>query len=237
MIEKDVRLLFAAGHWYKAIVFRDPVEGGWKVCLVPKEDQNPQQILDSKRGHPRLFKTSDAAIQWCKETGFQNVTIQFDGIYSNTSSKYMKDKTVLLVEDNPNDIELTLRAFKNNNIKSNIVVTQDGQEALDYLFAGGEYQSRNSEDVPNLILLDINLPKVSGLEVLKTIRDSDLTRFIPVVLLTTSDENSDIISGYKLGSNSYIKKPVNFQVFSDMIKDLGQYWLQINTPPPNFRPS
>jgi len=232
MNERDIRLLFTSDHWLEAKVIHDAVESGWKVSLLPRNSHNPAHTLSSKRGTPRIFKTSDTAISWCKELGFSNISLQFEGIYGGDADMIGIEQTVLLVEDNDDDVELTLMAFQKSNLKNQVVVTKDGKQALDYLFAKGEYSTRNAEDVPNLVLLDINLPKLSGLDVLKEIRDNETTRFIPVVLLTTSDEFQDVVTGYKLGSNSYIKKPVSFQVFSDVINDLGKYWLQVNTPPP-----
>jgi len=232
MNERDVRLLFDADHWLDAKVIHDADDGGWKVLLLPKNPNNPPHVLSSKRGTPRVFKTSDTAISWCKDLGFLNITLHFDGIYDEQAAMANSEKTVLLVEDNDDDVELTLRAFEKSDLKSKVEVTKDGKQALDYLFAKGDYSARNVTDVPNLILLDINLPKLSGLDVLKEIRSHETTQFVPVVLLTTSDEYQDVVTGYQLGSNSYIKKPVSFQVFADVINDLGQYWLQINTPPP-----
>ncbi|MDH3325353.1 MAG: response regulator [Gammaproteobacteria bacterium] len=150
----------------------------------------------------------------------------------NNPVRPTKSSVVLLIEDNPDDIELTKRAFATTDLKITLNVAQDGQEALDYVFAKGSHNQRNINDLPKLILLDINLPKLSGLEVLKQIRNNPVTKFIPVVLLTTSDEFCDIAEGYQLGSNSYIKKPVSFKIFSEVIHNLGEYWLHINTPPP-----
>jgi len=231
MNERDVRLLFEAGHWSEAKVIRDPELDGWRVLLVSKTEANPNQTLSSKRGTSRIFKMSDTAIQWCKEIGFQDITIQFNTL-SSPSQTLKPSSIVLLIEDNPDDIELTQRAFASSTLEATLHVAQDGEEGVDYLFARGKYSERDMSMLPNLILLDLNLPKLSGLEVLKRIRDNDATRFIPVVLLTTSDEFCDVAEGYQLGSNSYIKKPVSFKVFSEVIQNLGDYWLHINTPPP-----
>jgi len=232
MNERDVRLLFEAGHWEAASVIRDADNDGWKTILISKNKKNPTQILCVKSGSPRIFKTSDTAIQWCKEIGFSNITIHFDSTINEQTQMATNMKTVLLVEDNKDDVELTIRAFEKSKLKNNIVVAKDGMEAMDYLFANNQYKERNPADVPNLILLDINLPKMSGLEVLEKIRANETTKCIPVVLLTTSDEKNDVIKGYQLGSNSYIKKPVSFQVFADVVNNLCEYWLNINTPPP-----
>lgn len=138
---------------------------------------------------------------------------------------------ILLVEDNPDDQILTLRALKNNNIANDVVVAQDGEEALDFVFQRGKY-ARNSPDfLPHFILLDIKLPKVDGLEVLRQIRSSDKAKHLPIVMLTSSREQQDMIESYNLGANSYIRKPVDFQQFSNTVKQLGFYWLVLNELP------
>jgi len=144
----------------------------------------------------------------------------------------MKTKTILLVEDNPSDIELTKRALTKAKIANELVVAEDGQEALDYLFGTGNFAGR--DDLPRIamILLDLKLPKVDGLEVLKRIRANARTKRLPVVILTSSQEQQDIIKGYDLGANSYIRKPVDFTQFAEAIKILGLYWLVLNEPPP-----
>jgi two-component system response regulator len=139
--------------------------------------------------------------------------------------------TILLVEDNPDDEALTLRAFKKNNLSNEIVVAHDGAEALDYLFARGIYEGRDTNTMPHLILLDLKLPKVDGLEVLKRIREHGLTRIIPVVILTSSKEQEDLVSTYSLGANSYIRKPVDFNQFVQAVQQLGLYWLVLNEYP------
>jgi len=140
----------------------------------------------------------------------------------------MKTKTILLVEDNPDDEALTLRALKKNNIANKVVVTRDGVEALDYLFARGDFSQRDVSQVPEVILLDLKLPKIDGHEVLKAIRADERTSRIPVVVLTTSSEDKDIIESYDHGANSYIRKPVDFEQFMEAIKKLGMYWLVLN---------
>jgi len=147
----------------------------------------------------------------------------------------MHKKTILLVEDNEDDIELAIRAFKKNNIANNIDVVKDGQEALDYLFQKGKYTHLTIDDYPELVLLDLKLPKVGGLEVLKTIRENTKTSLTPVVILTSSREEQDLVNGYKLGANSYIRKPVDFNQFIEAIKQLGLYWLVLNEGPPQGR--
>lgn len=144
----------------------------------------------------------------------------------------MDSRSILLVEDNPKDEMLTMRALKKNNVANEIVVVRDGVEALDYLFAKGEYAGRHMEDQPAVVLLDLKLPKVEGLEVLRRIREDVRTRLLPVVILTSSDEEKDMIAGYELGANSYVRKPVSFAEFSKAVADLGRYWLITNEPPP-----
>ncbi|MGR3175547.1 MAG: response regulator [Candidatus Scalindua sp.] len=142
-------------------------------------------------------------------------------------------KTILLVEDNPDDVELTLLGLKKNNVANDIAVAQDGAEALDYLFCTGKYAERDASVMPVLILLDLKLPKVDGLEVLKRLRSDDRTKLIPVVILTTSDEETDLVQCYNNGANSYIRKPVDFIRFSEAIQQLKVYWLLLNEGPPN----
>ncbi len=142
----------------------------------------------------------------------------------------MSGKIILLVEDNPDDVALTLRALRKNNIANEVVVAGDGEEALEYLMATGKYAGRNVVDVPQVVLLDLKLPKVGGLEVLRAIRADPRTRTQPVVVLTS--EERDIITGYELGANSYIRKPVDFDQFLEAVRQLGLYWLVLNQAPP-----
>lgn len=144
----------------------------------------------------------------------------------------MAKKTILLVEDNPDDEALTLIAFEDNRIGNPIAVVRDGQEALDYLFGAGQYTGRDSRETPALILLDLKLPKVSGLEVLRRLRAHEHTRLTPVAILTSSTEDSDVLQSYSLGANSYIRKPVDFNQFAEVVRQLGLYWLVLNEPPP-----
>jgi len=139
----------------------------------------------------------------------------------------------MLVEDNPDDVELTLRAFRKNNIANDTVVVHDGLEALDYLFCRGAYAGRNIKDQPKLILLDLKLPKMNGLQVLEQIRASEATRLLPVVILTSSKEETDLMSSYRNGANSYVRKPVDFNQFVEAVRGIGLYWLLINEPPPD----
>lgn len=141
------------------------------------------------------------------------------------------NKIILLVEDNADDEALTLRALRKNNILNDVIVVRDGAEAIDYLFATGSFAGRDTSTQPQLVLLDLNLPRVNGLEVLRRIRGDEKTRMQPVVILTTSNEDRDIISSYQLGANSYIRKPVDFEQFMEAIRQLGLYWLVLNVSP------
>jgi two-component system, response regulator len=142
------------------------------------------------------------------------------------------DKVVLLVEDNPDDVKLTLRAFKRSHVSNPIAVARDGIEALDFLFARGDYSERVGAPLPILIILDLKLPKLDGLAVLKAIRADERTRLLPVVILTSSKEEQDLFAGYSLGANSYVRKPVDFTEFLEAVKVLGMYWLMMNQGPP-----
>ena len=144
----------------------------------------------------------------------------------------MSDKVILLVEDNPDDEALTLRALKKNNIQNEVVVARDGVEALDYLFGSGKYAGRDVAVLPSVTLLDLKLPKIDGLEVLEKVRANELTKLLPVVILTSSKEEQDLIRGYKLGANSYIRKPVDFSQFIEAVRQLGLYWLLLNESAP-----
>ena len=141
-------------------------------------------------------------------------------------------KVILLVDDDPNDIELTLRAFRTNPLGNQVVVARDGIEALDYLRGTGAYAGRNPAHLPQVVLLDLNLPVLDGLEVLRRIRADERTRRLPVVILTSSDEDSDKLAGYGLGANSYVRKPVDFRQFSEAVNRLGLYWMLVNQAPP-----
>ena len=138
---------------------------------------------------------------------------------------------ILLVEDNPDDVELTLHALRKEKLANNIHVARDGEEALEFLFCSGNHADRSFEQPPRLVLLDLKIPKVDGMEVLKRLKADPRTKAIPVVILTSSKEERDLINGYGLGANSYIQKPVDFEQFRDTIKNVGLYWLVINQPP------
>jgi two-component system response regulator len=149
----------------------------------------------------------------------------------------MGNQAILLVEDNPNDEELTLRALRKNNILNEVVVARDGVEALDYLFARGSFAGRDPCELPTIVLLDLKLPKIDGLEVLRRLRSDERTRILPVVILTSSREERDLVEGYRLGANSYVRKPVDFSKFVDAVRQLGLYWLVLNeAPPPAWAP-
>jgi CheY-like chemotaxis protein len=144
----------------------------------------------------------------------------------------MQERTILLVEDNPDDELLAVRALRKNKIMNKVVVKRDGAEALEYLFGTGPYEGRDMTDVPQVVLLDLKLPKVDGLEVLKRLRNDERTKLLPVVILTSSKEEGDLTASYRLGANSYIHKPVDFAQFTEAVRQLGEYWLILNESPP-----
>jgi CheY-like chemotaxis protein len=139
---------------------------------------------------------------------------------------------ILLVEDNPDDLDLTLYALKRNNLANAVHIVRDGEEALDFVFCRGAFQNRSFDDPPKVVLLDLKLPKVDGLEVLRAMKNDRRTKAVPVVVMTSSKEQRDMVEGYQLGVNSYIQKPVDFDEFRNLIKQLGFYWLVVNQPPP-----
>ena len=145
----------------------------------------------------------------------------------------MSNCEILLVEDNPDDAELTRLAFEESNICNTFMITEDGEAALNYLFGMGQYEGRDISDLPAVVLLDLKLPKVSGLDVLKRVREDKQTNCLPVIVLTSSKEEEDIIKSYKLGANAYVRKPVDYNQFVEAAKTLGLFWLILNEPPPN----
>lgn len=233
MNERDVRLLFQANHWSGAIVKYAAQENGWLVELQEADNGN-LQVLTLKRGKPRIFKTSDTALLWCRDIGFHKITVQLHKLHEPDEIRDSHAPIILLVEDNNSDIELTFRAIQRLEAHFDMIVCRDGQEALDFLFARGKYASRDANELPQLILLDINLPKINGIDVLKEIRQQEITQHIPVVMLTTSDEASDVQNCYEHGVNSYVCKPVDYSIFCNTLKSIGEYWLTTNHPPVNY---
>jgi len=144
-------------------------------------------------------------------------------------AKDMKKKAVLLIEDNPDDVELTLRAFRKNNIANDIIVIEDGEKAINYLFRKEEYADRDPGELPSIILLDIKLPKIDGIEILRRIKADGKLKLIPVIILTSSHEEQDLVNSYSFGANSYIRKPVDFTEFMNVTQQLGVYWLMLNS--------
>lgn len=145
----------------------------------------------------------------------------------------MRDDIILLVEDNPDDADLTMEAFRRSHILNEVVLARDGAEALDYLFGSGAYAQSGPQPLPAVMILDLNLPKIPGLDVLQRVRSSDRTRLLPVVILTTSAEDRDVIESYNLGANAYVQKPVDFDQFIEAASRLGLFWLLVNVQPPH----
>lgn len=145
----------------------------------------------------------------------------------------MAEKIILLVEDNPDDEELTILALKQSKILNKVVVAHDGVEALDYLFSTGEFADRSKAEDPQIVLLDLKLPRLGGMDVLRRMRSDPRTKYIPVVVLTSSSEDEDVLSSYQSGANSYVRKPIEFHRFADAVKQLGMYWLLLNQVPPS----
>jgi len=230
MEERDIRLLYLADHWLGAIVVPRAESDGWQVVLQPKSVDENLELLTCKRGGPRVFKTSDSALAWCHQIGFAYVKVQLAPL--NVNDRDLKkalpmNHSILLIEDNQDDAQLALRALKKNRIAENIVVKYDGEEAIEYLFN----DLLEEADLPSLVILDLGLPRVSGLEVLQKIRSNEKTRCLPVVVLTTSESNTDIKKSYELGINSYVFKPNDFGQFNQVIEQLGTYWSELNITP------
>ena len=230
MEERDIRLLFQADHWAGASIVPMPAADGWQVVLQPKSKDEKSVVLSCKRGGKRIFKTSDSAITWCQQIGFGYVRVQLEPINheSEDSKKYLSNSTsILLIEDNPDEAELTVLALRKNKIADQIIVKHNGQDALDYLFD----ELEDASNFPSLIILDLGLPGVGGLDVLEKIRNSDATKCLPVVVLTISDNNQDIRRSYELGINSYVFKPTDYSKFSQVIEQMGMYWSDLNIFP------
>lgn len=230
MNERDVRLLFDAGHWSSAFVAFDSRSNGWQVYLNAI-DKNEQEILTLKTGTPRSFKTSDTAINWCHDLGINKISVHLSPVDTAASLDTNETLQIVLIEDNIADIELTLRAFQKLDTKVEVLVLQDGREALDFLLAKGKHKARKVNELPRIILLDLKLPKLNGHEVLKEIRSNEVTSHIPVIVLSTSTEEIDINLSYKFGSNSYVHKPIAYEEFCGVIEEIGNYWLNLNTCP------
>lgn len=228
MNERDVRLLFEAGHWSGASVVYIAEDKAWRVYINALE-KDEQETLTLKTGSPRNFKTSDTAIHWCHEIGFKKIAVHLSPTMPVSQYNHQKSLKIVLIEDNSDDIELTLRVFQKLNANIDVLVLEDGAEATDFLFAKGKYRARQQSELPKIILLDLKLPKLDGHEVLKQIRADDATRNIPVVILSSSLEDKDIRLSYELGSNSYINKPTDYAAFSSALEEIGRYWLNINT--------
>ena len=152
---------------------------------------------------------------------------------AGTETDKVRDETILLVEDNPDDELLTLRTLKKNNVCNHVVVARDGAEALEYPFATGRYGGRDPSVMPQVVLLDLHLPKLDGLEVLRRIRADERTRLLPTVILTSSEEQQDVVDGYGLGANSYVRKPLDLNEFRAAVGELGMYWIVLNETPPH----
>ena len=230
MEERDIRLLFQADHWGSALIVPQSDSDGWQVVLQPKSSNEPAEILSCKRGGIRTFKTSDSAIAWCQQIGFGFVKVQlepFDPERQNCKNHISTGNSVLLIEDNPDEAELTRHALQKNKVAEHIVVKHDGKEALEYLFG----ESADRSQLPSLVILDLGLPCLSGLEVLEKIRSHEETKCLPVVILTTSENNNDIKQSYELGINSYVFKPTDFGKFNQVIEQLGKYWSDLNIFP------
>lgn len=230
MEERDIRLLFKAGHWKNAIIIPGREAHGWEVLLVSKQQDQEPVTLATKRGGARIFKTSDAALVWCQQIGFNFVKVQLvpvGGDQQSRSQNISGNGSILLVEDNEDDLDLALYAFKSHQLADKVIVKRDGMEAVDYLFGNENISSR----LPRLVILDLNLPRLGGLEVLEKIRQHELTRLLPVVILTGSELDADIRRSYELGVNSYIFKPTDIDQLISVVAQLEIYWSGLNIAP------
>ncbi len=232
MQEREIRLLFEKGHFTTAQIVPDQEAQGWNILLRGESDEHIPEILSAKRGGPRTFKTTDAAIAWCHEIGLKTVTFKLeDSLMGHRVSSPITCDSILLVEDNEDDVLLTLRAFQKRNLHERIVVKRDGREALDFLFSTADTPSTGENALPCLILLDLKLPKLDGFDVLREIRNKASTRLLPVIILSSSQETRDVVRGYDLGTNSYLRKPTTQDNFEDMVGLIEEYWLHLNVPP------
>jgi two-component system response regulator len=194
-----------------------------------------QKVKDKNKPREQLIRESAEMRQRITKMGTQKTGRNQARQGAEQAAKEMQGKTILLVEDNPDDVELTLRALRQYNVSNEISVVRDGVEALDYLFATGAYADRDTSATLAVVILDLKLPKVDGLEVLQRMRADERTKLIPVVVLTSSKEEQDMVNSYRLGANSYVQKPVNFTEFIEAARQLGLYWLVLNEPPPKIR--
>jgi two-component system response regulator len=194
-----------------------------------------QKVKDKNKPREQLIRESAEMRQRITKMGTQKTGRNQARQGAEQAAKEMQGKTILLVEDNPDDVELTLRALRQYNVSNEISVVRDGAEALDYLFATGPYAEHDASATLAVVILDLKLPKVDGLEVLQRMRADERTKLIPVVVLTSSKEEQDMVNSYRLGANSYVQKPVNFTEFIEAARQLGLYWLVLNEPPPKIR--
>lgn len=230
MEERDIRLLFQADHWGGALIVPLSETDGWQVLLQPKSPDEDLEVLSCKRGGTRVFKTSDSALAWCHQIGFGFVKVQLAPVevQSNRSQRCLPmSNSILLIEDNPDEAQLAVHALKKNKVAEKIIVKHDGKEALDYLYS----EHKDCSQLPSLVILDLGLPFLSGLEVLETIRSHEETKNLPVVILTTSEERTDIQRSYELGINSYVFKPTEFGKFNQVVEQLASYWSELNIFP------
>jgi len=230
--EKDVRLLFDAGHWDKAVIKQITDDEGWQIFLIPQSNKHPNQILASKKGAQRLFKTSDSAIQCCRELGFKLVSIQFGSQQTNPENLLQpNNKSILLIENDKKFADIASQSFEKRHLNIKMYVVENNDEALELLFRDG-YETQTTKLIPSLIIFNIDLCDEDGLNVVRVIRNKESTQAIPIVYLSCSKHPLDIVNAYKSGINSYIYKPTEQEHYSSIIDHLGDYWLRINTALP-----